>query len=45
MFTASSGLVAVWVRLIKTGVYKEDKVPALSNLKDVVHQVITDGVA
>lgn len=45
MFTASSGLVAVWVRLIKTGVYTEDKVPALSNLRDMVHEVLTEGVA
>ena len=41
MFTTTSGLVTVWVRLIKAGVYTEDKVPALSNLKDMVHQVIT----
>ena len=42
MFNKKSGLVAVWVRLIKTGVYTEDKVPALSNLKDMVHQVLTE---
>ncbi len=41
MFTKESGLVKVWVDLIKTSTYTEAKVPALSNLKDVVHQVLT----
>ncbi len=41
MFTTTSGLVTVWVNLIKASTYTEDKVPALSNLKDMVHQVLT----
>jgi hypothetical protein len=41
MFTKESGLVKVWVDLIKAGTYAESKVPALSNLKDIVHQVLT----
>ncbi|WP_279222014.1 hypothetical protein [Caproiciproducens galactitolivorans] len=40
MFTTKSGLVAVWVRLIKAGTYTEDKVPKLSNLQEMVHQVL-----
>jgi hypothetical protein len=40
MFTTSSGLVAVWVRLIRTGTYAEKQVPELSNLKDMVHQAL-----
>lgn len=41
MFTKTSGLVLVWANLIKTCTYTEDKVPALSNLKDMVHQVLS----
>lgn len=41
MFTATSGLVKVWVSLVKSGTYTEDKVPALYNLRDMVHQVLT----
>ncbi|TQI66720.1 hypothetical protein [Clostridium sp. KNHs216] len=45
MFTENSGLVAVWVRLIQAGTYTEDKVPALSNLRDAVHQVLNEGAS
>ena len=43
MFTTSSSLVRVWVGLIKAGTYTEDKIPALSNLRDMVHQVLNEG--
>ena len=43
MFTVSSGLVIVWAGLIKAGTYTEDKVPALSNLRDMVHQALGEG--
>lgn len=43
MFNQNSGLVAIWMRLIKSGTYTEDKVPALSNLRDMVHQVLSEG--
>ena len=43
MFTETSGLVIVWVGLIRAGRYTEDKVPALSNLKDMVHQALGVG--
>ena len=41
MFTTTSGLVLVWVGLIHAGQYTEDQVPALSNLKDMVHQALS----
>lgn len=40
MFTMTSGLVIVWASLIRAGRYTEDQVPALSNLKDMVHQAL-----
>jgi uncharacterized protein YfkK (UPF0435 family) len=43
MFTETSGLVIVWVGLIRAERYTEDKVPALSNLKDMVHQALGVG--
>lgn len=41
MFNKNSGLVKVWVSLIMVGTYKLEQVPALSNLKEVVTEVIT----
>ena len=41
MFTEVSGLVVVWAGLIRAGRYTEDQVPALSNLRDMVHQALT----
>ena len=40
MFNKNSGLVQVWVRLIKTGVYEIKDIPNLSNLKDIVIEII-----
>ncbi|MCI1615972.1 hypothetical protein [Heyndrickxia oleronia] len=40
VFTENSGLVKVWVSLVLSGTYTVDEVPNLSNLKDVVTQVI-----
>ncbi|MBU5485262.1 hypothetical protein KQI86_13040 [Clostridium sp. MSJ-11] len=40
MFNKNSGLVKVWVSLIMVGTYKLEQVPALSNLKEVVTEVI-----
>ena len=42
MFTTQSGLVIVWVQLIHAGKYTEDKVPKLSNLQEIVHQVLSE---
>ena len=40
MFNENSGLVQVWVSLIRNGTYTLDDVPQLSNLKTIVTQVI-----
>lgn len=42
MFTKDSGLVKVWVGLVMGGTYKLEQVPALSNLKEVVTEVVTE---
>lgn len=39
-FNEKSGLVQVWVTLIKKGIYSIDQVPELSNLKTVVRKVL-----
>lgn len=39
-FNKESGLVAVWVDLIKKGIYTVDQVPKLRNLKEVVTEVL-----
>lgn len=36
MFNENSGLVKIWVDLIKSGKYTEEQIPELSNLKEVV---------
>ncbi|BAN62879.1 hypothetical protein [Geobacillus phage phiOH2] len=40
MFNENSGLVKVWVSLVLAGTYTIDQVPNLSNLKEVVTQVL-----
>lgn len=40
MFNENSGLVKVWVSLVLAGAYTIDQVPNLSNLKEVVTQVL-----
>lgn len=40
MFNENSGLVIVWVRLIRDGKRTVEEVPNLSNLKTVVGQVL-----
>lgn len=40
MFNKNSGLVQVWVRLIKSGTYEISNVPNLSNLRDIVIEII-----
>lgn len=42
LFTKDSGLVKVWVSLILAGVYTYDDVPNLSNLREVVKQVLEE---
>jgi len=40
MFNALSGLVIVWVGLVKKGTYELEQVPNISNLKEVVSNQI-----
>lgn len=43
MFTKNSQLVQTWVRLIKAGKYTKDQVPDISNLKEMVNNVLEEG--
>lgn len=40
MFTVNSGLVAIWARNVKNGNYTREQVPKLSNLREMVFQVL-----
>ena len=40
MFNEKSGLVQIWVRLIKQGSKTIDDVPNISNLREVVESLI-----
>lgn len=40
MFNENSGLVQVWLRLIKNKGYKIDQIPNISNLREVVLQIL-----
>lgn len=42
MFNENSGLVKVWVNLIKRKIYTIDDVPYLDNLRAVVLEVINE---
>lgn len=42
MFNENSGLVQVWVRLIKQGLYTINNVPNLSNLREVVSSILNN---
>lgn len=42
MFNKTSGLVKVWVELIDGGQYSIEDVPNLSNLREVVAEVISE---
>lgn len=39
-FDKNSGLVKVWVSLVMVGTYKLEQVPSISNLKQVVNEVV-----
>ncbi len=42
MFNKNSGLVKVWVSLILAGTYTYDDVPNISNLREVVREVLIE---
>jgi len=40
MFTTESALVGIWARNVREGNYKREQVPKLSNLKEMVFEVL-----
>ncbi len=40
MFNENSVIVKTWVSLVLAGTYTREQVPGLSNLRDVVYQVL-----
>ena len=40
MFNKDSGLVKIWVSLINNKTYKIEQIPTLSNLKEIVLEII-----
>lgn len=40
MFTVNSGLVAIWARNVENGNYSREQVPKLSNLQEMVYEVL-----
>lgn len=45
MFTINSGLVTIWARAVTNEVYTRDQVPKLSNLQEMVYQVLDTNAA
>lgn len=43
MFNEKSGLVRIWVNLVRAGTYTDAQVPAISNLQEVVKNVLRGG--
>lgn len=44
MFNVNSGLVTIWARNVMNGNYLREQVPRLSNLQEIVYQVLDEGV-
>ena len=42
MFNKNSVLVRTWVNLIRKGTYARENVPALSNLQEVVYEMLDE---
>ena len=42
MFNKNSGLVLLWVQNVERELYTREQVPNLSNLREVVHQVLDE---
>lgn len=42
MFNENSVIVKTWVSLVIAGTYGRDQVPNLSNLQDVVYQILDE---
>lgn len=44
-FSKESGIVKVWVNLVKNGTYTRDQVPKMFNLQEVVAEVLDEQAA
>jgi len=42
MFNSESGLVKIWVRLIKEGLFTKESIPKLLNLREVVLSILKE---
>lgn len=42
MFNKDSGLVQVWVNLITNNIYTRDKIPNISNLREIVLTILDE---
>lgn len=42
MFNKDSGLVQVWVNLIKNNAYTTNDIPNISNLREIVLEIINE---
>ncbi len=44
-FSKESGIVKVWVNLVKNGTYTRDQVPKMFNMQEVVADVLDEQAA
>ncbi len=44
-FSKESGIVKVWVNLVKNGTYTRDQVPKMFNLQEIVADVLDEQAA
>lgn len=42
MFNRNSGLVRLWVQNVERGLYAREQVPVLSNLREVVLEILDE---
>ena len=42
MFNKNSGLVLLWVQNVERGLYTKEQVPKLSNLQEIVFEVLDE---
>lgn len=43
MFNKNSGLVQIWVRLIENNQYTIEQIPNISNLREIVIDILENG--
>lgn len=45
VFNKDSGLVIVWVNMVRSGAFSREQVPKMFNLQDVVNEVLDERTA